>query len=266
MMKWLEEVDEFSKEGPPLGEAELNGIDVFLSAPMNADELRELTEFCKTAGGIDCSKWSISEFRLPDEYKALLRIADGVSLVNGEREGSFFGRGDLRDYYLRYQFPEYMAEALPIGLNGGGVFYAYDFRNGLDDPPIIAAASGVLDWEDSVVLGGTLEEVFQRSTNIEHELYGGDEGTELDMPLAGDIWLVEKPPGGLRDLFAMKKRLGQSWSAGEMKSWLSADLPVRVIENGQPVAARVRLQNDAPLLECLGYSEPGDRAVTPFTG
>ena len=171
-MKWLEQVEIHSQE-KPISEQELNCLDSFLSSKLSDSEKENLRVLCEKCGDTEQSykNWQIPIFRLPKEYKELLSFANGGLLTNGEREFGFFGSEELREYYIHYLFPQYMPEALPIGFNGGGVFYAYDLRISNPRPPIIAVASGNLCWDDFVVLGYSLDEVFSKATDIEDELY-----------------------------------------------------------------------------------------------
>ena len=110
-------------------------------------------------------------FFLPDELVQLLTYSNGGGIVNGEREFGYFSLDEIRAFYFNYGFPEWAPLFLPVAFNGGGVFYAYDFR----DAPrlrIVAASAGNLGYEDAVVLGDTLAETLNRTTNIEDELYG----------------------------------------------------------------------------------------------
>ena len=170
-MNWLKQTTIHSK-GKPISQSEIKDIDTFLSSGLTASEKDGLRELCEKCGDTEhnYNNWQIPSISLPQEYKDLLSFANGGLLTNGEREFGFFGSKEIREYYIYYQFPQYMPEALPIGFNGGGVFYAYDFRN-KENPSIIAASSGNLFWDDSVLLGVSLEEVFSKSTNIEEELF-----------------------------------------------------------------------------------------------
>ncbi|WP_118975064.1 SMI1/KNR4 family protein [Taibaiella koreensis] len=107
---------------------------------------------------------------LPEELLQLLRYANGGTIVNGEREFGFFGLDEIRSYYFAYGFPQYLPYFLPIAFNGGGIFYAYDFRMP-DNPSVIAVASGNPFAEEAVILGDSLEEVLSKTTDIEAELY-----------------------------------------------------------------------------------------------
>ncbi|MCB2386461.1 SMI1/KNR4 family protein [Thalassolituus alkanivorans] len=168
-MSWIDQVT-FDNKEEPLTEAELEHAKGFLSKPLTENEIEALEDLCRVTGEIDFRCWELPDYILPNEYIDLLKYSRSGLLRKGERELGFFGIEEIRDYYLRYMFPEYQPGAIPIGFNGGGVFYAYDLRNIELGAPIIAVSSGALDWEDSIVLGRTLEEVFSKKTNIEDEM------------------------------------------------------------------------------------------------
>lgn len=122
------------------------------------------------------------EITLPDEYIELLNYSNGGLIVNGEREFGFFPLSGVRDFYFGYGFPKWTPLLLPIAFNGGGKFYAYDYRN-LEDVHVIAVSSGDLDYERSVSIGKSLDEVLSQTTNIEDELdkiYERPKLTELE--------------------------------------------------------------------------------------
>ena len=160
-MNWIDKVTFYSK-AEPLTETELENSKGFLAKPLTADEIVALEDLCSVIGEIAYKSWELPDYVLPNEYIDLLKYSRSGLLLNGEREFGYFGIEEIRDYYLRYMFPEYQPGAVPIGFNGGGVFYAYDLRNAELGTPIIATSSGVLDWGESVVLGSTLAEVFSK--------------------------------------------------------------------------------------------------------
>lgn len=168
-MSWIDTVTFYSKD-EPLSDREIADMNGFLAEPLNEEEIKSLDELCAVTGQIDPRNWQLSDYHLPSEYIDLLRYSRSGLLANGEREFGFFSPEAIRDYYLRYMFPEYQPGAVPIGLNGGGVFYAYDLRNPTSGAPIIATSSNILSWEESVVLGHSLADVFAKDTNIEDEL------------------------------------------------------------------------------------------------
>ena len=110
------------------------------------------------------------QLRLPADYQELLAYSNGGVILNGEREFSYFVPEDIRGFYIRYGFPIWAPALLPIGLNGGGIFYAYDFQCP-GTPPIVAVAAGDIGYEGAVVIGRNLAEMLQANTNISDELY-----------------------------------------------------------------------------------------------
>jgi hypothetical protein len=108
--------------------------------------------------------------QLPADYQELLVYSNGGVILNGEREFSYFVPEDIRGFYIRYGFPIWAPALLPIGLNGGGIFYAYDFRQP-GPPPIVAIAAGNIGYEGAVLLGRNLAEMRRANANISDELY-----------------------------------------------------------------------------------------------
>lgn len=167
-MSWIENVI-FHSRSAPIGRRELQSLPHVLSNPLSAAEIESLEILCRNSVKVDFREWKLPNYKIPSEYIDLLKYSCGGLLCNGNREFGFFGPKEIREYYLNYMFPEYLPEAVPVGLNGGGVFYAYDFRSAENRVPIIATPAGALDWDESILLGYSLEEVFSKSTSIEDE-------------------------------------------------------------------------------------------------
>lgn len=168
-MKWLSKVV-FDSKAEPLPQGMLSCASSFLGEPLSEYEKIELNNVCGGTDDIDFMRWELPRYVLPNELVELLKVSNGGLFYNGEREIGVFGLEYIRDYYLRYLFPEFQPGAVPFGFNGGGIFYAYDLRNPSNFPPIIAISSGCLEWGESVVLGHSLEEVFSKSTDIADEM------------------------------------------------------------------------------------------------
>jgi hypothetical protein len=152
----------FESKMPGLPTVELDSLAEFLSRDIQDGEINN-------GSNIDYTKWSLPLFQVPNQFKALLSYSNGGLIVNGDREFGYFGKKELREYYLNYEFPFYMPGILPIAFNGGGVFYAYDLRENTQNPHIIAVSSGVLDWDCAYYLGNCLLEVLSKNNNIEDE-------------------------------------------------------------------------------------------------
>jgi hypothetical protein len=110
------------------------------------------------------------EFYLPDELFELLKFSDGGGIINIDREFGYFSLTEIKSFYHEYEFPVYTPLFLPIAFNGGGIFYAYDFRDQIN-LKIVAVSSGDLNYESSIVLGKTLSDTLKKTNNIEDELY-----------------------------------------------------------------------------------------------
>lgn len=110
-----------------------------------------------------------SLFFLPDELFELLKFSNGGGIINGEREFGYFSLTDIEKCYFEYNFSKYTPSFLPIAFNGGGIFYAYDFRH-LPNITIVAVAAGVLEYKSSIVIGNTLNEVLSKTSDIILEL------------------------------------------------------------------------------------------------
>lgn len=117
---------------------------------------------------IDAGGWQLPAPRYAESYLDLLRWSNGPEVRNGEREFGFFATSDVRDYLLDYELPEYMPGAVPIGLDGGGIFCVFDMR----EPPadgecaILATSAGNLGWEDAVVIAPSFPEFCSGSTPV----------------------------------------------------------------------------------------------------
>lgn len=167
-LDWLSLVT-VNHKSEAITEDALSSAASFLGAPLNKEEISELDNLCSSNSDINYLNWELPNYVLPCEYIELLKFSNGGNFNNGDREIGFFGLSEIRDYYLRYLFPEYQPGAIPIGFNGGGTFYAYDLRNPTDTPTIIATSSGCLDWDEIAVLGTSLKQVFSKTIDIDDE-------------------------------------------------------------------------------------------------
>ncbi|MBF7092963.1 SMI1/KNR4 family protein [Flavobacterium sp. ALJ2] len=125
------------------------------------------------------------KFFLPIELQELLQHSNGGGIINGDREFGYFSLYEISDFYIEYQFDKYTPLFMPIAFNGGGIFYAYDFRNPTNIN-LVAVSAGVLEYESSIIIGKTLKEVLSKTINIEDELdilYPKIELTEEDKQL-----------------------------------------------------------------------------------
>ncbi|MBN9521385.1 SMI1/KNR4 family protein [bacterium] len=97
----------------------------------------------------DAATWVIPARPLPPSYLSFLRWSNGGEFRTGSRWFQFFPALDVRATLLAYHLPEYMPEALPIALDGGGVFYLLDMHAPATDGeyPVVCADAGSLGWQ-----------------------------------------------------------------------------------------------------------------------
>ena len=133
--------------------------DVQLQAPATNDEVAAL------AGQLDRA--------LPKTYCDFLRWSNGGWARTGEREFGFFDTYSVREYLESYEFAEYMPGAVPFALDGGGIFYVFDFRNALvnEEYLVWVCGSGSNTWEDAVVIASTFLEACQGTSPVSSILF-----------------------------------------------------------------------------------------------
>lgn len=159
------------------------------------------------------SKFLVS-FVLPTEFLELLEYSNSGGIINGKREFQYFSLKEIEEFYLGYEFDLYTPLFLPIALNGGGVFYAYDFRDVMKIY-IVAVSSSNLEYESSVLIGKSLDEVLSKTNNIEDELntlYPKIEQSENDKKLINlhqQLRELEKEKNNitLKDYLLSKRKL-----------------------------------------------------------
>lgn len=144
----------------PISAAEIAAVTVGIKNPWPAN-----SPYFATYKPLDPTRWFLPRPPIPAPYIDFLRWSDGASWQTGDREFSCFGCKDLREYTLAYHFPEYMPGALPIGLDGGGVFGVFDLREGPSDA-VWVIGSGALSWEDAVLVNKTFVDFCRGRTAV----------------------------------------------------------------------------------------------------
>lgn len=160
---WYEKLNFVNKE---IGLDKAVSLDC-LHTPLSEKEISEIV-VCKL-NEEQVSLQIPQEIFLPDEYIELLHFSNGGLITNEDREFGYFGLTELRDFYFGYEFFKYAPLFLPVAFNGGGVFYAYDFRD-THHIKIVAVSAGDLDYNSAVDLGTSLKEVLKQTENIENKL------------------------------------------------------------------------------------------------
>lgn len=225
MVDWISVFDEVERE-QPAAEENVSQLRAFLSSPLT---IVERDEIAALDSELDPTAWGLPDCELPGDFKDFLRWSNGGGARTGEREFGFFDIAGIRDYMLRYLFPEYMPGVVPFAFNGGGIFYAFDVRSQplKGEYPIVAAASGVLNFDDSPVVASTFMDLCRGTVNVGDILYPPT--PEPSLPVRGDLWIV-KSPNGLKELASVKKLLGLDMPLGELRAAMSA-APCRIARN-----------------------------------
>ena len=160
----------FVERQPGLASDELASLDAYLQAPLSNAEIAELDAArANIPGCTSAREWQVRIRDIPRSYAELLQVSHGGYCTVGEREISYFEKQSLREYLLHYEFPVYMPNALPFGLNGGGVFYIFDMRSpsAAGEYPIRVSHASCLSYDDSAVVAADLYELLSVGTNVE---------------------------------------------------------------------------------------------------
>lgn len=186
---WATVFDECHRQ-PGLSEADLEHFVGEVGRPMSTTEIEDVNRgqqnpFLPTDSlyaayrPFDPSAWVIPNRPLPQSYLSFLRWSNGGQFGNGERWFQFFPACDplhgVRAMLLAYHLPQYMPHALPIALNGGGVFYLFDMRKSPSggEYPVVCASAGNLGWEpdECKIVAESFVAACRGTINIETLLY-----------------------------------------------------------------------------------------------
>lgn len=160
VIDWQQVFDEIQLE-PPLDTPHIDAWVDALLQPLSPAEIASINQSQQnpftvkhplhaTWQPFDPSLWTLPDRPISQQYRQFLQVANGGWARTGEREFGFFGIDDVRSMLLAYHVPQYMPQALPFALNGGGVFYLFDMRQPARDSeyPIVCASAGNLGWGD----------------------------------------------------------------------------------------------------------------------
>lgn len=182
MIDW-QDIFEEVKPAPPASEADIRALAMSLAEPPTPTEVatiiaRQSNPFAvndplySAYQPLDPTDWQMPSAPLPPTYLEFLRWSDGPWIRQGQREFGFFGTLSLRDCLLGYHFPYCMPGAVPLGLDGGGLFAVLDTRNGpAEEYPVLAAAAGVLDYSESKVLAASFLGFCKGTTSVADILF-----------------------------------------------------------------------------------------------
>ncbi len=104
----------------------------------------------------------------PADYRALLRESNGPILWNADlrKELQFFAAREVEAMYDAYRFGDYLPEALPICLDGAGVFAIFWRKDGRITG-VYAAEAGVLFPENCAYIGESVTELIAAERRVE---------------------------------------------------------------------------------------------------
>lgn len=203
MINWSTLFDEVAAE-PPATAVDLLALRDDLVRPLNPDEVRRIISrqtnpwpdgdpFHVSWAPLDPIGWKFPSVPLPTDYLDFLAWSNGPWTRKGRREFGFLSTSAVRSVLLGYHFPYFLPGAIPLGLDGGGLFAALDTRNGpASNYPVIAVAAGVLDYSESAILAASFTEFCDGTSAVSDELYPANPETENWWRLI-DVYLVKKP-------------------------------------------------------------------------
>lgn len=185
---------------------------------------------------------------LPPSLLEVLRAANGVTSDRVQ----LYSTADLPERNATFEVPEYAPGCILVGV--------------ADSAPLLltrhaGGALAVADWGDlssgsRTVLADDLTDWIQQGCPLPEHVHA-------NVLLTGDLHLVARPTGGLRDMFRLKSVLSLDLRAMDMRAALDAT-PLRVATRIACVRAARCLEADAPdLLVFLAFSEPDDDELVP---
>lgn len=171
------------KREPAATRDEIDQLLADLSRPIQADERRSILDAQRNPWPvshglhsswtpIDPSAWPMPGASPTTSWLAFLAWSNGGLVTQGEMEFCFFGTLEVREFLLAYQFPEYMPQAIPLGLDGAGNFAVLDVREPAPhaEYPVLVASAGNLGFEDARCLAPSFELFCRRTESVESAL------------------------------------------------------------------------------------------------
>ena len=179
MSEWARLFDEAQLE-PPATEDDLRLLQDDLSRPLSEPEAVDIVaqQSCPWPVGhpyragwvtLDPRLWKLPDLELPSSYLSFLRWSNGPWVRSGDRECGSLATGKVREYMLAYHFPHYMPAAVPLGLDGGGVFAVFDGRQMQPDNEyaILSVHAGNLGYHEARVVGTSFTDFCLGTTPID---------------------------------------------------------------------------------------------------
>lgn len=167
-----------------------------------------------------------------------------------------YGRDGIEERNATHEVAEYLPEHVSIGNDSGD----YEFRLRRDGSEIVAREDPGCFSAPSLE---TIHPSFPKWLAEGCPLPEAAEAPERPIPLRGRIWLLTAPPGGMKDMLALKKVLARDWSIPQMKRILE-NFPALLIADGHPYGVHRTLLEHRTFRPLLGFSEPGRETIHPY--
>lgn len=169
--------------------------------------------------------------RLPEGYRHLLSLSDGIELASG---ALIYGSQELVERNQTYQVSAYMPAHVAIGDDGGGQMFL--LRCGVASPVLridMGAIGSLAPETIAKSIGAWIDQGCPVKTPAELR--------ESKRPSVADVFLDAVPEGKLANLLVLKKELDLNLSIAELKT-LAGNLPAPLLEDIPHAPFRARCE------------------------
>lgn len=157
---------------------------------------------------------------LPESYRHLLTLADGIALASGAR---IYSSNEILERNATFEVAAYLPGHVAIGDDGGGHLFVLRTE---PSSPVMCIGAGALGSAPPDILAEGVETWI--SLGCPAEILS-DARTE-DWPEFVNIYLDKMPEDKLAGILAIKKELGLDISISQLKT-LTETLPARIATN-----------------------------------
>ena len=112
-----------------------------------------------TADGVIAAEVALG-VKLPEDYKAFLRLHDGAEGFVGDHYLVLWRAGELHQFNREYQFPDHAPALIGFGGDGGGEAFAFDTRR-VPFPIVIVPLIG-MSIDDAIPVANSFSGLFHR--------------------------------------------------------------------------------------------------------
>lgn len=158
--------------------------------------------------------------RLPDGYRRLLSLSDGIELASG---ALIYSSLELIERNETYQVSTYLTGHVAIGDDGGGRMFL--LRHGVASP-LLRIDMGAIGSLAPDIMAQSIEDWVKQGCPLSTPA----ERRATKPPSTADVLLIAVPEGRLANLVVVKTELGLDLSMAELKT-LAGNLPARLLED-----------------------------------